>query len=125
MAENRDAAIRTRRRLIEVLGTAPIAPESMLGSMASVELPRGLLASDTDARALRDALAIEDGIEVPISPFPVPAARAAATESPTTYFVRVSHQRYVDDGDVDRLVEAFERRGIAKGTPQASAIVGA
>jgi isopenicillin-N epimerase len=112
MAENRDAAIRTRRRLLEALGTEPIAPESMLGSMASVELPAGILASDADARALRDAMAVEDGIEVPISPFPVPAARSSATEAPSTYFVRVSRQRYVEDVDIERLIEVFARRGV-------------
>lgn len=129
MAENRDAAIRTRRRLIDVLGTQPIAPESMLGSMASVELPHGLLASDTDARALRDALAVEDGVEVPVSPFPVPAARSAAAAPPSTFFVRVSRQRYVEDADIERLIGAFARRGIVAAPrsegAQASAIVGA
>jgi len=125
MAENRDAAIRTRRRLLDVLGTKPIAPESMLGSMASVELPPGLLHSDADARALRDAMAVEDGVEVPISPFPVPGARASATAAPTTYFVRVSRQRYVEDADVERLIDVFAKRGVVPGAARASAIVGA
>jgi isopenicillin-N epimerase len=112
MAENREAAVRTRRRLLEALGGEPIAPESMLGSMASVVLPRGLLATDEDARALRDSLTAEERIEVPVSPFPVPAARPSPTATPSTFFVRVSRQRYVEDSDVERLVEALARRGI-------------
>jgi len=114
MAENRDGALRARRRLIEVLGTEPIAPESMIGSMASVTLPPGLLRTDADARALRDDLALEDRIEVPISPFPVPAARPDRSSPASTYFVRVSWQRYVEDGDIERLVEAFARRRIGR-----------
>jgi isopenicillin-N epimerase len=111
MAENRAASIRTRRRLLEVLGGEPIAPESMLGSMASVALPLGLLGTDSDAIGLRDSLAREDGIEVPISPFPVPAARATPTTPPAAFFVRVSRQRYVEDSDVERLIEALARHG--------------
>jgi isopenicillin-N epimerase len=114
MAENRAAAIRTRQALLDALGGEPIAPESMLGSMASVVLPSGLLATDEDARALRDSLAIDDRIEVPISPFPVPAARADRSTPPSTFFARISRQRYVEDSDIDRLIEAFARRGIAK-----------
>lgn len=117
MAENRHAAIRSRRLLLAALGGEAIAPESMLGSMASVVLPSGLLTSDEAAIALRDSLAADDRIEVPISPFPVPAARAEPRTAPSTYFVRVSRQRYVEDADVERLVEAFGRRGIAAGTP--------
>ena len=46
------AAIRTRRRLLEILGGEPIAPESMLGSMASVVMPPGASATDREASAL-------------------------------------------------------------------------
>jgi isopenicillin-N epimerase len=123
MAENREAALRSRARLLEALGTTAIAPESMIGSMASVELPQGLLHSDVEARALRDAMAVEDRIEVPISPFPVPGARTSPTEPPATCFVRVSRQRYVEDEDIERLVEVLARRGIAAGARRASAIV--
>jgi isopenicillin-N epimerase len=125
MEENRDAAIRSRRRLLEALGGEAIAPESMLGSMASVALPKGLLASDRDATALCDALAAEDHIEVPISPFPVPAARLERGSAPSVFFVRVSRERYVEDADVERLVEAFARRGIGVGAPAQAAGVAA
>ena len=62
-----------------------------------------------------DALALEDRIEVPISPFPVPAARPSPTARPATFFARVSRQRYVEDSDVERLIEALARRGIGSG----------
>jgi isopenicillin-N epimerase len=124
MAENRDAAIRERRLLLDALGSDPIAPESMLGSMASVALPPGLLQTDADATALRDSLALEDRIEVPISAFPVPAARAGATSLPSMFLVRISHQRYVEDSDIERLIAALARRGIGAGA-KPSAIVGA
>jgi isopenicillin-N epimerase len=124
MAENHGGAVRARRRLLEALGgessrDAPIAPEAMLGSMASVVLPPGTLRTDADAQALRDALAIEDRIEVPISPFPVPAARAAPNDPPASFLLRVSWQRYVEDRDIDRLVEALARRGIGRAAPSA------
>jgi isopenicillin-N epimerase len=124
MAENREAAIRERRLLLHALGTDPIAPESMLGSMASVALPPGLLQTDADATALRESLALEDRIEVPISAFPVPAARAGATSLPSMFLVRISHQRYVEDSDIERLIAALARRGIGAGA-KPSAIVGA
>jgi isopenicillin-N epimerase len=127
MAENRAAAIRGRRMLIEALGTEPIAPESMLGSMASVVLPPGLLRTDIDGLALRDSLAGEDKVEVPVGAFPVPAARGDATSEPSMFFLRTSHQRYVEDADIERLIGALARRGIRAGTEGAgrSAIVSA
>ncbi len=122
MAENHNGAVRARRRLLEALGGEPLAPESMVGSMAAVALPPGRLSTDDDARLLRDALATEDRIEVPISPFPVPAARPGPDAVPEAFFVRVSWQRYVEDDDVERLVQALARRGIAAGG-EPSAIV--
>jgi isopenicillin-N epimerase len=115
--ENRDGAIAGRRMLLEALGGEPLVPESMLGSMASLVLPPGLLTSDADAKALRDTLASEDGIEVPISPFPVPAARTDRATPPSTFFVRISWQRYVETADIERLIDAFARRGIGSRSP--------
>ncbi|HYL40386.1 MAG TPA: aminotransferase class V-fold PLP-dependent enzyme, partial [Candidatus Binatus sp.] len=124
MAENREAALRTRRRLLAALGGAAIAPESMVGAMASVTLPAGVLATDADALALRDSLAGDERIEVPISPFPVPAARSSPSAPPDSFLVRVSRQRYVEDADVERLVAALARHGIGRPErPASSAIV--
>ena len=123
MAENRAAAIRGRRRLLDAIGCEPIVPESMLGSMAAVAIPG--IGTDAEALALRDQLATEDRIEVPVSPWPVRAARDDPADPPQRAFLRISCQRYVEDADVERLVDALERRGLASGSRGRSAIVSA
>jgi isopenicillin-N epimerase len=123
MAENRAAAIRRRRRLLEAIGGEPIVPESMLGSMAAVAIPG--IETDEAALALRDQLATEDRIEVPVSPWPVRAARDDPADPPRRAFLRISCQRYVEDADVEQLIDALERRGLASGGPRRSAIVSA
>src|SRR6185369_13239401 len=60
MAANRELALAGRRLVHEALGTEPIAPESMIGSMASVALPSPL--SDEEAKDLTLSLAREERI---------------------------------------------------------------
>jgi isopenicillin-N epimerase len=123
MAANHELALAARRLLHEALGTEPIAPESMIGSMASVALPTAL--SDDEAKALTNALANEDRIEVPAVPFPVRGARATPDAPTTNGFIRISAQRYNEPADYERLADALVRRGLARsaaGVP-ASAIV--
>jgi hypothetical protein len=91
----------------------------MLGSMASVALAAGVAAADGEARSLRDAIALEDRVEVPISPWPVPAARSGPAEAPRLALLRISCQRYVEDADIGRLIEVLARRGIANRAPVA------
>ena len=123
MTANRELALSARRLLHEALGTEPIAPESMIGSMASIALPAPL--SNDEAAALTTALATEDRIEVPAVPFPVRAARPTPDAACTNGFIRISAQRYNEPSDYERLAEALVRRGLARSaasTP-ASAIV--
>lgn len=123
MAANRELALSARRMLHDVLGTEPIAPESMIGSMASIALPMAL--DEDQAADLTASLATEDRIEVPAVPFPVRAARPAPDAACTNGFVRISAQRYNEPADYERLADALVRRGLtrrAAATP-ASAIV--
>ena len=123
MTANRELALSARRLLHEALGTEPIAPEAMIGSMASIALPAPL--SNDEAAALTTSLATEDRIEVPAVPFPVRAARPTPDAACTNGFIRISAQRYNEPSDYERLAEALVRRGLARsaaGTP-ASAIV--
>ncbi len=76
-AHNRALVLEGRRILSEALGTPPLCPESMIGSLAIVPLPDG------DALELQRKL-WERGIEVPIVPWPKPPRR----------LVRISAQLY-------------------------------
>ena len=76
--------------------------------MALVRLP--MPASDEGVRGLKATLIQEDGIEVPIVAFPVPAARRGAQDEPSDVAVRISAQRYNEPADYDRLAEALARR---------------
>ena len=119
MAANRTLALEGRALLNDRLRLAPIAPESMIGSMASVRLP--VVLDDAEADAISRSLAHEDRIEVPLVPFPVRAARLDP-ESPATTLLRISAQRYNELADYERLADALDRRGLA-GARSASGIV--
>ena len=80
------------------LGAEPIAPPSMLGSMAAVavELPAG-----GDALAIERAL-LDEGVELPVIP-------AGVAPWP---LVRVSAHLYNARGDLDRAIDALGRHGV-------------
>ena len=140
MAANHELALAARTRLHDALGLDPIAPDSMIGSMAAVALPAAALAAVTtssvggsatsegtapgaEARimGLVTTLAEEDRIEVPVGLFPVLAARTEGAV-PTATLLRVSAQRYNEPADYEVLIDALVRRGFAAGA-SASAIV--
>jgi isopenicillin-N epimerase len=73
-------------------------PESSVGSMATIALPRSLGATREDAARLRDALLFEDHIEVAVS------ARGGQL------WTRISAQVYNDWTDVERLAVAISAR---------------
>jgi isopenicillin-N epimerase len=111
MAANRELVLAGRNAIAEALGLDPIAPDSMVGSMAALALP--ITADETTTEALTSALAIEERIEVPVGTFPVRAAREAGA-APLAALLRISAQRYNELGDYQRLAEALLRRGIAR-----------
>jgi isopenicillin-N epimerase len=122
MAANRALAIEARRLLNDRLGLAPIAPETMLGAMASIRLPERM--DEARANAIAQSLADEEQIEVPVVAFPVPAARVPGAGATHT-LLRMSAQRYNELGDYESLADALERRrlGARSGAVAASGIV--
>ena len=118
MSRNRALVLRARERFQALFDVAPLAPETMIGSMATIRVPG--LRTDAEALALTRALHDEDRIEVPFPGWPVRGARADVADPPSLVAIRVSAQLYNDSGDFDRLAEALSRRGV--GAP-ASAIV--
>lgn len=86
------------RRLADRWGTELAAPESLVPSMAMVTLPAAAGTSFEEAVAMRDALLLEDGIEVHTHAY---GGRVR---------VRISAQIYNDMSDVDRLAEAVLKR---------------
>ena len=103
-----ELAVAGRRRLAAALGTAGIAPDGMLGSMAAVRLP---IDPTDDVSALRLARRLQDDdrIEVPIVDFPVRGARPVGAP-PWAWLVRISAAPYTTGAEIDRLTVALEAR---------------
>jgi isopenicillin-N epimerase len=89
-AHNRALALNARQILCEALSVPPLCPESMIASLAAVQLPDG------DAPALQKQL-WERNIEVPIPPWPAPPRR----------LVRISAQLYNHEGQYRQLAAAL------------------
>ena len=111
MAANHALALQGRDRLLAAFGgqaaRAPgPAPDGILGSMAAMLLPG--VADEVAARELGQILEREDGIQVPIGPFPVRAARV--DDRPPSITIRISAQLYNEPADYDRLAQALTRR---------------
>jgi isopenicillin-N epimerase len=115
MRHNHDLVVAARQKLLDVLGGAPLAPESMLGSLAAVELPDSMTPTPTppDADAdphatypfdpLRDRLHDQDQIEVPVFTWP----HTPADPAPRRRLLRISAQLYNTIEDYDRLAHAL------------------
>jgi isopenicillin-N epimerase len=106
MASNHTLVLAGRDHLCEALGIEPPAPDSMIGSMATLPLS-WIEATDDAAARMHDRLETEERIQVPIGVFPVPAARTDGVEP--TAFIRISAQRYNEPVDYERLAEALVR----------------
>ena len=75
---NRELALAGRRALCSALGVEPPCPESMIGSLATVQLPDGRSApprSPLYCDPLQDELLARHYIEVPVIPWPAPPRR--------------------------------------------------
>jgi isopenicillin-N epimerase len=95
---NHQLAWRGARRLAELWDVQFAVPESMIGTMATVQLPAALGSTRADAALLRDALLFADGIEVHLH-----AWRGRL-------WARISGQVYNDLEDVERLGAAVLAR---------------
>ena len=85
----RRLAHEARRELCDLLGTEPIAPDSMLAQMAAVRLPR-------PAPGLSDRLFTHHRVEIPVD------ARG-------TDLLRLSVAAYTTREEIDRLLAALAR----------------
>ena len=96
---NHDLALAGRALLCEALGAAPPAPESMIGSLASVILPWSdqPLLEPHGIDPLHAALWEQHRIEVPVMRWPTPKLR----------LLRISPQIYNDLGQYAHLAEVL------------------
>jgi isopenicillin-N epimerase len=120
MAANRTLAL-VGRSILEpalLLPTAyRLAPDEMIGAMATIPLPDGLEPSSTlDAidddpdvtlagDPLHDELLTQDRIQVPVFAWP-----ARPSLGPARRYVRISAQLYNEPADYQRLADALSRR---------------
>jgi isopenicillin-N epimerase len=115
MARNRRLALRSREVLATPLGLGgrpgSVAPDDLLGAMVALPMPtEGPLAaaatgsSPLDTDPLQQRLLDEYRIEVPIYPWPVPAAESP---DPPRRLMRVSSALHNGPDDADRLAAAL------------------
>jgi isopenicillin-N epimerase len=97
MRRNRATVLAGRRRLCEALAVEPPAPESMIGSLASLPLPDARAARVPGLDPLQETLYREHLIEVPVSAWPAPPRR----------LLRISAQLYNGPSDYERLAAAL------------------
>lgn len=116
MAANAAMARTARDRLCTALEIPAPAPDVMLGSMAAVPLP-GLAPTPAAAASLQAALLDEERIEVPVFPFPVPAALSSGARA-STAILRVSAQRYNQPDEYQVLATSLARRLRAARSPR-------
>jgi isopenicillin-N epimerase len=116
MAANTSLALQARDRLCAALGIEAPAPDAMLGSMAAVPL-LGIAPTQAATKALQAALFDDDRIEVPVFPFPVPAA-LPPEGVPASAILRVSAQRYNLPEEYEALAAILAKRVWAASSPR-------
>ena len=120
MTRNHELTLAARASMADALGldVAALPPESMLGSMVALPLPStgplamaGAGSSPLDTDPLQQVLLDRFGIEVPIGPWPVPAAEPP---DPTRRLIRVSSALYNSPDDVGRLADALRTLAVVR-----------
>lgn len=98
---NRQLAVQARKILCERLEVTPPCPEALLGSLATIPLPKQFQNRKASGKIDREQLALYDrfGIEVPLSRFGTPPQR----------WLRVSAQIYNSPTDYEYLAQALRR----------------
>jgi isopenicillin-N epimerase len=98
-SRNRALALAARSLLTDALDAEPLAPESMIGSLASLCLPDGEpgAAASASDDALHRTLLDEHRIEVPVFSWPSPPAR----------MLRISAHLYNTPADYEHLAKAL------------------
>lgn len=99
MADNHRAALAARQAICAALGTAPVCPDDMVGSMASVLLPGPgtPFSAATPIDPLQEALFARFGVEIPVFPWPQLGQS----------LLRVSTPIYIGSAEIDVLVAAL------------------
>lgn len=100
---NHELALRARALICAAVGSAPICPESMIGSLASVVLPTSTEPDVNGLDPLQIALFERHHIEVPVMRWPQPRLR----------LLRVSPQAYNADVQYQHLAQALRSEGVA------------
>ena len=98
---NHELAVKARKILCERLGTEPLCPESMLGSMATVRLPARCQGRQLNGRFEEEQVKLyrDFGVEVPF----------LRIGTPTERYIRVSAQLYNSVEEYEYLAEALAR----------------
>lgn len=98
---NHELAVKARRILCERLGTEPMCPENMLGSMATVRLPEIFQGRPLNGRFEEEQVRLyrDYGIEVPFLRIGTPTGRC----------IRVSAQLYNTIAEYEYLAQALAR----------------
>ena len=110
MEVNRQLVLIGRQKLLESIGTRPLAPDSMIGSMAAIEVPADFRPvvnepapdSPTDSTwpldPLHDLLLNQHAIEVPVYAWP-----HTPSDGPRRRLLRISAQLYNESAQYERL----------------------
>jgi len=113
MRRNRELTLRARTTMADALDldVARLPPEMMLGSMVALPLPStgplavaGAGSSPLDTDPLQQVLLDRFRIEVPIGPWPVPAAEPT---QPPRRLIRLSSALHNGPDDAERLAQAL------------------